>query len=97
MLLGSNPAAFGKWVERAGRHTVDRFRSPDERLIWINAWNEWAEGAHLEPDERYGYEWLHAVRDAQESVSGVTSGTGPGVAVIAHDLQRNGAQLGSLA
>lgn len=51
---GTSPQAFEEWL----RALVLRLRPADPQLVFINAWNEWAEGCHLEPDDRWGHQWL---------------------------------------
>ncbi len=58
---GSNPYTYRRWLAAAVRSVIDR--DPDERLVFVNAWNEWAEGAILEPTDRYGRSYLLATRD----------------------------------
>ncbi len=60
-----SPEMYRKWFSKLIRWTQDH-HAPDRQFIFINAWNEWAEGAHLEPDSRYGYAYLQATRDAME-------------------------------
>lgn len=57
---GANPLSFRRWLARAGAAAV---AGGDPALVFVNAWNEWAEGAHLEPDARFGRAWLEAVAD----------------------------------
>jgi len=62
----ATPGAFQAWLETAIERTKQQF-SGDERLLFINAWNEWAEGAYLEPDQRFGHAYLQAHANARES------------------------------
>lgn len=55
--VGSHPAAYGEWLTAACQQVMGN-PQPDERLVFINAWNEWGEGAHLEPDRHLGYAYL---------------------------------------
>ncbi len=59
---GLNPDTFRVWLTDVMREGAKR--NGDDNFIFVNAWNEWAEGAHLEPDMRYGYGFLQAVYDA---------------------------------
>jgi hypothetical protein len=58
---GSTPAAYGKWLEMAACQAMTASDS-DERIVFINAWNEWAEGAYLEPDRHFGFAYLAQTR-----------------------------------
>lgn len=59
--VGSNPYVFHRWLR--GLVTAVSDREPDRRLVFINAWNEWAEAAVLEPNDRFGSSYLAALRD----------------------------------
>ena len=62
---GSTPELYKRWLKDviiAGQKRDDI----DENIVFINAWNEWGEGAYLEPDKRYGYAYLQATKEAVE-------------------------------
>jgi lipopolysaccharide biosynthesis protein len=65
---GSTPSAYGRWL-KAACHISMRAFSGDERLVFINAWNEWAEGAHLEPDRQFGHAYLAQTARVLNSLS----------------------------
>ena len=61
----SNPKLYKTWLIDLINWTKENHKI-EEQFIFINAWNEWAEGAHLEPDQKYGYAYLQATKEALE-------------------------------
>lgn len=59
------PDLYRKWLSDSIAYT-QKHMPAEEQFVFINAWNEWAEGAHLEPDKKYGYAYLAATRKALE-------------------------------
>jgi glycosyltransferase involved in cell wall biosynthesis len=93
ILLNSSPRDYQEWLSNAIQETCERIDNSEERLIFVNAWNEWAEGAHLEPDQRFGYAWLDATRNALLGLH-TKSGTAPHrIIVVSHDAHPHGAQF----
>lgn len=60
-----NPQLYKDWLKGCIEWTKKTHKD-NEQFVFINAWNEWAEGAHLEPDQKYGYAYLQATKDALE-------------------------------
>ena len=64
IFVGSTPELYERWLEAGIRRSLALGRG--EQVVFVNAWNEWAEGNHLEPDRRYGRAYLEATRRALE-------------------------------
>ncbi|HYE37878.1 glycoside hydrolase family 99-like domain-containing protein [Methylocaldum sp.] len=68
ILVGSTPKLYRAWLSAMLKQTRERF-SGEERIVFINAWNEWAEGCHLEPDLKHGHAYLEATKQALAELS----------------------------
>jgi hypothetical protein len=55
---GASPIKYCHWLRHAIKQTETS--DLDDKIVFINAWNEWAEGCHLEPDMRFGQQNLLA-------------------------------------
>jgi GT2 family glycosyltransferase len=63
VMINTSPAEFERWLAALVKQSMDRHLE-SERFVFINAWNEWGEGAYLEPCRRWGHGYLEAVRNA---------------------------------
>ncbi|UGB24879.1 glycoside hydrolase family 99-like domain-containing protein [Methylorubrum sp. B1-46] len=65
---GATPELYETWLRQVVADTKHRFVG-DQRIVFINAWNEWAEGTHLEPDRKNGRSLLEVTRRATSDQS----------------------------
>lgn len=61
----SNPDLFKDWLRYIRAYTRETFVNRSDNFIFINAWNEWGEGCHLEPDQKWGLAFLEAVKSTE--------------------------------
>lgn len=68
VMINATPDNYEYWLSETIRRAT---QNPEghHRFVFINAWNEWAEGCHLEPDQRHGRKFLEATRRAKEGLS----------------------------
>jgi lipopolysaccharide biosynthesis protein len=77
VFTGVSPQRFEYWIRKLlAAVETGPLREP---LIFVNAWNEWAEGTYLEPDKKFGSGFLRALRDAQHGVPGAPPRSDPGI------------------
>ena len=61
MLHDSTPELFRTHLRDA--LNLVKSHPVEHRLVFIKSWNEWAEGNYLEPDQKFGHEYLKVVRE----------------------------------
>ncbi len=100
--INSSPQLFKKWLDHASTYAL---KEPihEKSFVFINAWNEWAEGAYLEPDQHYGYAYLDQVKSIAKKFNlnrdNILKNYDPNtnfplkMLVVSHDANKHGAQL----
>ncbi len=60
VLQGSTPELFRRHLQQAIARVADN--RPQDRIVFLKAWNEWAEGNYVEPDQQWGHAYLEVIR-----------------------------------
>jgi O-antigen biosynthesis protein len=89
---GANPDLYKEWLLDVARITKET-HPPEEQIVFINAWNEWAEGTHLEPDRKFGYGYLQATADAIRQLRDPAGSNSQKIIIVSHDAFFHGAQM----
>lgn len=63
IIQNNDAQLFHKWLKAA-----NIYAEKTNGIVFINAWNEWAEGCHLEPDIKNGYNFLRVIKNAKSEV-----------------------------
>ncbi len=71
MLRDASPDGYGRWLAEATRRQTAA--SGRDGIVFINAWNEWAEGAYLEPDVAQGRALLDVTKDVLGKFASVST------------------------
>lgn len=61
VFVGATPEKFENYMTKQIKRAKDVYHKD---MIFLFAWNEWAEGGYMEPDEKFGYGYLEALRNA---------------------------------
>ena len=59
IFVNCHPENYRRWLSAIISQTRQT-KPPQQRIVFINAWNEWGEGCHLEPDQQFGLGYLEA-------------------------------------
>ena len=91
--LHNTPSVYESWLSEAFNDTLKHKTDDSKKLVFINAWNEWAEGTHLEPDQKYGYSYLNATkRSINKVIKNLIVSTGS-ILFVSHDAHLAGAEM----
>lgn len=66
VLNGSTPELFRSHLQKALQRVINL--PTERRFVFVKSWNEWAEGNHLEPDLRFGHQYLEVIREEMQAL-----------------------------